>query len=428
MIAFWGSAVLWVTQETGGIGVNAVTAPSQIPGALDRRNAAQMPNIGADHIVAALGHETSKTSSEDTGGLTGGWMGCTTEVETDMRAMDKSLRLSSSANVTAWKTRIGPSYAFASRIAKTLAAEQSNCSRPLMTYDWGRAGLGSELHQWGQKLCGAVEIKHRLQSVARWEWLDSSECGKRDGLGCYFKVTTRLCPNDDIDHVPKASKKRGSCSIMAVGGNDLYRAAATEYLFSSGLTTVVQKEVEQQMRMVFGRDTAPPNLITVHIRWGDKITEMKLIGVEKYIDSVHEILRRRGKGSPVHVYISTEDPRATREFRSKAPDDWHVYGDAQVEELAGLRPGNASEEFKSRLSRGEKVPPNHAVQSAVRTKGRAGTQALASLVIAMEADDFVLTTASNWSRMIDELRKNVLDPRCGKCTFMIDLHHGQKRR
>ena len=182
------------------------------------------------------------------------------------------------------------------------------------------------------------------------------------------------------------------------------------------------------MRMVFGRDTAPPNLITVHIRWGDKITEMKLIGVEKYIDSVHEILRRRGKGSPVHVYISTEDPRATREFRSKAPDDWHVYGDAQVEELAGLRPGNASEEFKSRLSRGEKAPPNHAVQSAVRTKGRAGTQALASLVIAMEADDFVLTTASNWSRMIDELRKNVLDPRCGKCTFMIDLHHGQKRR
>ena len=86
---------------------------------------------------------------------------------------------------------------------------------------------------------------------------------------------------------------------MAVGGNDLYRAAATEYLFSSGLTTVVQKEVEQQMRMVFGRDTAPPNLITVHIRWGDKITEMKLIGVEKAV-SVASIESSIFVGVPAH--------------------------------------------------------------------------------------------------------------------------------
>jgi hypothetical protein len=58
--------------------------------------------------------------------------------------------------------------------------------------------------------------------------------------------------------------------------------------------------------------------------------------------------------------------------------------------------------------------------TANRTSG-VGLVTLALLLVSMEANTFVLTTASNWSRLINELRKNVLDPRCNNCTLMVDL-------
>jgi len=59
------------------------------------------------------------------------------------------------------------------------------------------------------------------------------------------------------------------------------------------------------------------------------------------------------------------------------------------------------------------------------TKGRFGLECLASLVIAMEAKFFVLTTGSNFSRLINEIRTNVIDVNCGNCTQMIDLRPGE---
>jgi hypothetical protein len=38
-------------------------------------------------------------------------------------------------------------------------------------------------------------------------------------------------------------------------------------------------------------------------------------------------------------------------------------------------------------------------------KGRTGLVALGLLLLVMEANDFVLTTASNWSRLMDEFRE-----------------------
>ena len=68
---------------------------------------------------------------------------------------------------------------------------------------------------------------------------------------------------------------------------------------------------------------------------------------------------------------------------------------------------------------------NQGPKTSKQTKGRAGVVALGSLLVAMEADDFVLTTASNWSRMMNELRKNVLDALCNGCTSMVDLKYGE---
>jgi hypothetical protein len=41
--------------------------------------------------------------------------------------------------------------------------------------------------------------------------------------------------------------------------------------------------------------------------------------------------------------------------------------------------------------------------------GASGRHSLVSLLLAMEAHYFVVTTGSNWSRLIDELRRTILD-------------------
>ena len=65
---------------------------------------------------------------------------------------------------------------------------------------------------------------------------------------------------------------------------------------------------------------------------------------------------------------------------------------------------------------------------ATQSKGRAGLYTLIAVLIALEADSFVLTTTSNLSRLIDELRKNVVNPRCCWCTSMIDLRPRSDRK
>jgi hypothetical protein len=58
---------------------------------------------------------------------------------------------------------------------------------------------------------------------------------------------------------------------------------------------------------------------------------------------------------------------------------------------------------------------------AQSSDGVIGRTSLVALLIAMEAKYYVLTSGSNWSRLIDELRKGVVDVDCGNCTVMIDL-------
>jgi hypothetical protein len=55
---------------------------------------------------------------------------------------------------------------------------------------------------------------------------------------------------------------------------------------------------------------------------------------------------------------------------------------------------------------------------------RSGLIALGSLLVAMEANMFVLTTKSNWSTLMNHLRTQIVDPQCGNCTDMMDLRPG----
>jgi len=142
---------------------------------------------------------------------------------------------------------------------------------------------------------------------------------------------------------------------------------------------------------------------------------MDLAPVSEYVEAVSRILVDRGgdgqgnNNSTANIYLATEDPKAAAEFLAAVPSGWTVYTDRTVAELGAFRPPKG----------------NRASWTARNTQGRAGLVALASLLVALEADAFVLTTASNWSRLMNQLRRNVLDPRCGNCTRMIDLRPGE---
>ena len=136
---------------------------------------------------------------------------------------------------------------------------------------------------------------------------------------------------------------------------------------------------------------------------------MKLVPIHKYIEAVKMLLSERQKtdddaDDAVHIFLATEDPKAVQAFRNMSLPAWNIYVDVYFQELNPFR----------------KNQYNGNPMMARDLNGKPGLIALGSLLVAMEANDFVLTTASNWSLLMNEIRKNILDARCN-CTRFIDL-------
>lgn len=313
-----------------------------------------------------------------------------------------------------------------SPMAKRIEALMTNCSLPLGNTDmWNVNGLGAEVHIWSQKLCNAMDKRLRIRSSSPWQWLDESVCGRPQDLAstmnCYFPKAEVRCPGDLIvdksqpQSNPIASPFQERCpGIIENNRKKLsdFRAASIEYLFQSVNPALVE-EAERQLNLVFPEGRVPSGLITVQIRWGDKREEMELLPADAYVKGVRQILEKRQRNSDtVSVFLATEDPKAVNAFREAAPPEWKIYLDQYFHDMLPYR--NKTDDVY-----------NQAPQTATQTKGRAGLVALSSLLVAMEANDFVLMTLSNWSRMMNELRKNVIDPRCNGCTNLIDLRSGE---
>jgi hypothetical protein len=264
-----------------------------------------------------------------------------------------------------------------------------------------------------------MEENVRVWTLLPWQWRDQESCAPTDksSLNCYFDSAELLCNKDAQLNDATASYKVSSpylvnCSSILSSQEQVaaFRAAAVEYLFASVSPLVIQ-EAERQLNLVF-KEGVPPDLITVQIRWGDKQKEMKLLPAQDYVKGVQRILEKRNNSSsPVSLYLATEDPKAVQAFRQAAPTEWTIHVDQYFHDMLPLR--NETNVY------------NQGPKTARATNGRAGLVALGSLLVAMEANDFVLTTASNWSRLMNELRKNILDPQCNKCTSMVDLKYGE---
>ena len=320
-----------------------------------------------------------------------------------------------------------------SPLTQRMLAHQTNCSLPLGNFVYrNRFGLGSDLHIWGQALCNGMESRHRIRTVLPWTWMDQDKCGHlASPMSCYFSKSELNCEGDDAlarqyptftNHWHNISKPKGNVnhkcdSIMNATSKSDLRASATEFLFGQ-VSPLVVHEAERQLALVFQTvgGQVPPDLITVHIRWGDKVDEMKLVPISDYIHAIQKVLddrrrRRRNnnnndkKTAAANIFLATEDPQALTEFQTLAPADWNIYVDQYYTDMLPYRVSDY----------------NGSPKMSKQLHGRTGLVALGSLLVAMEANDFILTTASNWSRLYNELRKSVLNPRCNDCTTMADL-------
>jgi hypothetical protein len=127
---------------------------------------------------------------------------------------------------------------------------------------------------------------------------------------------------------------------MDVTARSDLRAATTEFLFGHVSPLVVQ-EAERQLALVFEKvGHVPKDLITVHIRWGDKGGEMKLVPISDYIHAIEKVLvQRKSNDKTANIFLATEDPRAVKAFKKRAPAAWNVYLDQYYTDLLPYRLG-----------------------------------------------------------------------------------------
>ena len=330
-----------------------------------------------------------------------------------------------------------------SELSGRIKQHQADCSKSRLVHAMNNNGFASDVHQWSVSLCHAMELDVTLLTARAgkifphwiprvpffpnafpntWIWDDAATCTDaqmEQPLSCYFG--TAVSPGSTCPEPTKPCRRAGQMQCVTeisdpLSGSyrkgrgerfcalgDRWHAAAVEFLFGH-LAPQLVRAAQHQIPLVFGPDGIPPrsSLITVHIRWGDKGSEMDLVPVEEYVRAARAIVSDHNISQP-SVYLATEDPEALRQFRKMAPTRWTVFGDPMLK--ADYRPDSG----------------NHAVIAAAASRGKEGHDALVSLVLALEANHFVLTTASNWSQLMNEIRKNVLNPRCGGCTTMVDL-------
>ena len=303
-------------------------------------------------------------------------------------------------------------------LAKTIRDHQSVCTPKVYYFHQNNWGMGSDLHTWTQAVCNSMEKKATLLELSEgWIWNDRKFCGtgptlpKRQPLSCYFNVEQH-CPDSTTfpDKMMSYNHSYDRCPtyIQDDRTRQDFRAAAIEYLFSN-ISSKLIKAAESEITTVFGDYGIPDNMITVHLRWGDKKREMKLVTQQEYVDAIAAIAKSNNITHP-KVFVTTESKDALSKIEVYVRDHqptWTIYN--YPPSVYDDRPRHHHTIASSPMS------------MAQNTNGAIGKASLIALLLALEARYYVLTSGSNWSRLIDELRRNVLDYKCGNCTKMVDL-------
>lgn len=264
-------------------------------------------------------------------------------------------------------------------------------------------------HVWSQALCNSFQQGATLlqQDEQAWIWNDKHFCATAPvpPLSCYFNITNHCPTGGKQQPLAEWDNSYSRCPdwITDDTSRQAFRAAAMEVLFSR-LSHALINDTETIARELFG-DVIPEDMLAVHIRWGDKNSEMRLVDAATYVNAASELI-----GNSSTVFVVSESTDARQQFdaevaKRKLPWRLFHYNPAQTS-----------------LPAHERLP----VRAAHVSEGATGKASMMSLLIALEAKAFVLTTGSNWSRLINELRTAVVDARCGGCTKMKDLQQAHR--
>ena len=373
-----------------------------------------------------------------------------------------------------WIHRRRPHSKLARALQRTqLASDSSNCSAARFssfqfTLD---EGLAVNLFKWTEAACEVSARGNVLVALGPWIWRDGAFCGsdlRRTGLSwwrrfwnlpdlypagsfstvptsamdCYFTQATQcpLPPTFDEtlfflgrytertlpDQTPPTKPYvEASAPFTVRGGEPLPEmckkrwrvwASGVELLFHS-LPAHMVAAAECALQLAFGGAGAPPDMITVHIRWGDKSKEAALVSIDEYVGAVKAMVVKHKIRAYPTIFITTEDPDAIKSFKRASPRHWVLRYDASA--VGGA--GQARIDTEGLWHYVESMLMSTTATGARDTGGALGFHSIMSLLIALEAKYFVLTNSSNWSKLINLLRRVHVDVDCDSCTDVVVL-------
>lgn len=309
---------------------------------------------------------------------------------------------------------------------------QQQCSNERRTaYVINNYGMGSGLISLSQAFCHGLEHKNTIQLGSdAWIWYDTEFCAAGHssdsnrtstgssgsskvhesvgGLDCYFGNIIQSCSWKK--NAAPAAWMRLECPTVGAHPWEYekrvdYYGDFFNFLFSR-LNPRLIALANKAITSTFGSDKSPENMITVHIRWGDKKQELHgLVDIREYIKAVQTLIDKHSLPS-VNIFLNTIDGRAIDAWKEhvKEKEGWNTYiWKESVESMSSY--------------------DNNPTTDARRTKGGFGVTTMVALLLAMESKYYVITSGSNYSMLIEALRRGVVDKACQGCTDAIDLKH-----
>lgn len=141
----------------------------------------------------------------------------------------------------------------------------------------------------------------------------------------------------------------------------------------------------------------PHHSVAIHVRHGDKDSEMNLVPFSKYLSAAADIINAnpsRGMFSKT-VFLSTEDPLVIDEMFKIAADD--TFGNENSGATSNLHWTFYYTAGIPRLNGGpnQEVIPGKEIETTLLHLGE--------LMLSLESGTWVGTRGSNWCRLVDEL-------------------------
>eukprot|EP00611_Tribonema_gayanum_P027722 TRINITY_DN6934_c0_g1_i1.p1 TRINITY_DN6934_c0_g1~~TRINITY_DN6934_c0_g1_i1.p1 ORF type:complete len:478 (-),score=109.05 TRINITY_DN6934_c0_g1_i1:377-1810(-) len=145
----------------------------------------------------------------------------------------------------------------------------------------------------------------------------------------------------------------------------------------------------------------PPNTISVHVRHGDKSSEMKLASWKEHLARADRLAHKQGF-SERFIYLSTDDPKVVHAVHTPLQDPLYSVFSLPCPELMD---GSGVLPCRTNITTAN---PGLDVAEHGAHAGEIALFAVESLLLALEGTHFVGQRGSSWARLIDELRMVVV--------------------